>query len=177
LSVRNFYDALAPGYHLVYQDWESTVARQGEALSALIANEWGIRGSGVIDASVGVGTQALGLAAKGYGLIGSDIAMGAVRRNRREPPKGPGTPVRGSRHADAALRQPGGGCSYRGSIALCGLFFAIFASAELVTAIADAGLVALLDVSLMVVALLSIVLGVWCAVAGTGNLPRSSIGT
>jgi hypothetical protein len=63
-----------------------------------------------------------------------------------------------------------------GSIALCGLFFAMFASAELVIAIADAGLAALLDVSLMLVALLSIVLGAWCAVAGTGNLLRSSHG-
>lgn len=80
MSVRNFYDALAPWYHLVYQDWESTVARQGEALSALIASEWGSEVRRVIDASVGVGTQALGLVAKGYGLIGSDIAMGAVRR-------------------------------------------------------------------------------------------------
>jgi hypothetical protein len=38
LSVRNRYDALAPWYHLVYQDWESVIARQGEALSALIVN-------------------------------------------------------------------------------------------------------------------------------------------
>jgi SAM-dependent methyltransferase len=80
LSVRNFYDALAPWYHLVYRDWESIIARQGEALSALIVNEWGSRVRRVIDASVGVGTQALGLVAKGYDLIGSDIAMGAVRR-------------------------------------------------------------------------------------------------
>jgi len=63
-----------------------------------------------------------------------------------------------------------------GSIALCGLFFAMVASAELVTAIVDAGLAALFDVSLMLVALLSIVLGAWCAVAGTGNLLRSSHG-
>lgn len=63
-----------------------------------------------------------------------------------------------------------------GSIALCGLFFAVFASAEIVTAIADAGLGALFDLSLMLVALLSIVLGAWCAVAGTGNLLRSSHG-
>jgi SAM-dependent methyltransferase len=80
LSVRNFYDALAPWYHLVYQDWESIIARQGEALSALLVNEWGSGVRRVIDASVGVGTQALGLVAKGYDLIGSDIAMGAVRR-------------------------------------------------------------------------------------------------
>jgi len=80
VSVRDFYDALAPWYHLVYQDWESVIARQGEALSALIVNEWGSGVRRVIDASIGVGTQALGLVAKGHGLVGSDIAMGAVRR-------------------------------------------------------------------------------------------------
>jgi len=80
LSVVDFYDALAPWYHLVYQDWESVIARQGEALSALIVNEWGSRVRRVIDVSVGVGTQALGLVAKGYDLVGSDIALGAVRR-------------------------------------------------------------------------------------------------
>jgi hypothetical protein len=61
-----------------------------------------------------------------------------------------------------------------GPIALGGLFFVVYASAELVTAFADAGLVALVDVSLMLVALLSIVLGAWCALAGTGNLLRHS---
>ena len=81
MSVRNFYDALAPWYHLVYEDRESVIARQGEALSALIVNEWGSRVRRVIDASVGVGTQALRLVAKGYGVIGSDIAMEAVRRS------------------------------------------------------------------------------------------------
>ena len=80
MSVPDFYDALAPWYHLVYQDWESTIARQGDALSALIVNEWGSRARRVIDAAVGVGTQALGLVARGYGLIGADIALGAVRR-------------------------------------------------------------------------------------------------
>jgi hypothetical protein len=78
------------------------------------------------------------------------------------------------------LRQGSGGVvasrPVSGAIALCGLLFAMLASAELVTSIADAGLVALLDVPLMLVALLSIVLGAWCAVAGTGNLLRSSHG-
>lgn len=63
-----------------------------------------------------------------------------------------------------------------GLIALCGSLFAMFACEELVTAFDDAGLVALLDVPLMLVAVLSIVLGAWCAVAGTGNLLRSNHG-
>jgi hypothetical protein len=63
-----------------------------------------------------------------------------------------------------------------GFIAVCGLLFAMFACAELVSAIADAGLVAFLDVTFMLVALLSVVLGAWCAVAGVGNLLRSNHG-
>jgi hypothetical protein len=63
-----------------------------------------------------------------------------------------------------------------GLIALCGLFIALFACEELFTAIDDAGLFALLDAPLMLVAVLSIVLGAWCAVAGTGNLLRSNHG-
>jgi len=35
MSVRAFYDALAPWYHLVYQDWEASITRQGEALRTL----------------------------------------------------------------------------------------------------------------------------------------------
>ena len=30
MSVQAFYDELAPLYHLVYEDWEATVARQGQ---------------------------------------------------------------------------------------------------------------------------------------------------
>jgi hypothetical protein len=61
-----------------------------------------------------------------------------------------------------------------GFIALFGVVCAIFASAELASAFADAGLVVLLDASLMFVALAGVILGVWCAIAGTTNLARSS---
>jgi hypothetical protein len=40
-SVQSFYDDLAPLYHLVYENWEATVARQGTALASLIGEEWG----------------------------------------------------------------------------------------------------------------------------------------
>jgi hypothetical protein len=63
LSVVGFYDALAPWYHLVYQDWEASIARQGEALASLLATEWGPGVRRVLDVTVGIGTQALGLAA------------------------------------------------------------------------------------------------------------------
>lgn len=84
MSVRAFYDELAPLYHLVYEDWETSVARQGAALSSLIAEHWGVDARAVLDAALGIGTQALGLLARDFRVTGSDLAAGAVSRARRE---------------------------------------------------------------------------------------------
>jgi SAM-dependent methyltransferase len=83
-GVRSFYDGLAPIYHLVYQDWEASVVRQGDALAALIDERWGAGARVVLDAAVGIGTQALGLLAKGFRVTGSDLSIDAVRRASRE---------------------------------------------------------------------------------------------
>jgi hypothetical protein len=40
-SVGTFYDRLAPLYHLIYEDWEASVTRQGVALASLIGEHWG----------------------------------------------------------------------------------------------------------------------------------------
>ena len=84
LEVGAFYDALAPWYHLVYQDWESSIGRQGRALASLLASEWGSAAHRVLDAAVGIGTQALGLAALSFQVTGSDISHAAVQRAREE---------------------------------------------------------------------------------------------
>jgi len=60
MSVRAFYDELAPLYHLVYDDWETSVARQDAALASLIDEYWGADAHAVLDAALGIGTQALG---------------------------------------------------------------------------------------------------------------------
>ena len=42
--VRNgkqFYDDLASYYHLIFEDWEASMARQGDALTSLIRSELG----------------------------------------------------------------------------------------------------------------------------------------
>jgi SAM-dependent methyltransferase len=83
-SVEAFYDELAPWYHLIFEDWERTVAWQGAALASLIAEYWGADARAVLDAAVGIGTQALGLLAKGFHVTGSDLSSGAVSRARRE---------------------------------------------------------------------------------------------
>jgi SAM-dependent methyltransferase len=79
MTVRAFYDALAPRYHLIYADWNASIARQGKALDALIADYFGAERH-VVDVAVGIGTQAIGLAERGYEVTGSDLSSLAVRR-------------------------------------------------------------------------------------------------
>ncbi|WP_298432980.1 class I SAM-dependent methyltransferase [Ottowia sp.] len=81
--MTSFYDQLTPFYHLVYPDWNASVRRQGEQLSALIAAEW--PGSKkVLDVSCGIGTQAIGLALQGLSVRGSDLSEKEVERAKRE---------------------------------------------------------------------------------------------
>jgi SAM-dependent methyltransferase len=84
VSVQAFYDELAPLYHLVFEDWEATVARQGAALASLIGEHWGSSARAVHDAAVGIGTQALGLLARGLRVTGSDLSPAAVKRAGHE---------------------------------------------------------------------------------------------
>lgn len=84
MSVQAFYDELAPVFHLVYEDWEASIARQGRALASLIGEHWGAGARTVHDAAVGIGTQALGLLALGFRVTGSDLSRGAVDRAQRE---------------------------------------------------------------------------------------------
>jgi SAM-dependent methyltransferase len=84
MSVQAFYDELAPLYHLVYENWEATVARQGTALASLIREHWGGGARTVLDAAVGIGTQALGLLALGFRVTGADLSYAAVNRAQRE---------------------------------------------------------------------------------------------
>ena len=51
MSAQAFYDELAPLYHLVYEDWEASVAQQGTALASLISEHSGrARAPGETDA-------------------------------------------------------------------------------------------------------------------------------
>jgi SAM-dependent methyltransferase len=83
-DVRSFYDGLAPLYHLIFENWDASIAWQGSNLAALIAERWGRDARLVLDGAVGIGTQALGLLGRGYQVVGSDLSPGAVQRARRE---------------------------------------------------------------------------------------------
>ena len=82
-AAPDFYDRLAPFYHLIYPDWNASIERQGEQLGALIEAHWPGRRK-LLDVSCGIGTQAIALALRGYRVTGSDLSAPAVERARRE---------------------------------------------------------------------------------------------
>jgi len=82
--LSEFYDQLAPFYHLIYEDWESSIAWQGDFLHDIIQAEWGSDVKSVLDAACGIGTQCLALARRGYRMTASDLSQGAVARAKVE---------------------------------------------------------------------------------------------
>jgi SAM-dependent methyltransferase len=82
-ETRTFYDDLADVYHLIHEDWPASVERQGEALDAVIRAHNGPTEI-IADIACGIGTQALGLAARGHRVIGSDLSPSALARLQRE---------------------------------------------------------------------------------------------
>jgi SAM-dependent methyltransferase len=80
----DFYNQLAPFYHLIFEDWEAAIASQADLLSGVIQAEWGDSVHSILDASCGIGTQSLGLAALGFEVTASDLSLGAVARAQKE---------------------------------------------------------------------------------------------
>ena len=84
-AVREFYDKFASEYHLMFEDWEASMARQAAALGSLLERQCGPAASTrVLDCACGIGTQALGLAKLGFQVTGSDLSPRAVERARTE---------------------------------------------------------------------------------------------
>ncbi|MGH7927403.1 MAG: class I SAM-dependent methyltransferase [Candidatus Binatia bacterium] len=84
MSASDFYDGLAPYYHLIFENWEASIERQGTALDSLIRSFGPPGARSVLDVACGIGTQTLGLASRGYDLTASDISPVAVARARVE---------------------------------------------------------------------------------------------
>ena len=81
--VQTFYDRLAPQYDRFYQDWDETVCSEARFLQGIFS-EFGFDASAkILDCACGVGTQAIGLAALGYDVTGSDLSAGAVAEAKR----------------------------------------------------------------------------------------------
>lgn len=83
-GAAGFYDAMAEHYHLIFDDWDAAMGRQGAALDAVLREEMGAGPLRILDCSCGIGTQALALARCGHRVTGSDVSAGAIERARRE---------------------------------------------------------------------------------------------
>jgi len=84
MSAAEFYDDLAPFYHLIFENWERSIERQAIALDSIVRSTAPNNARSVLDVACGIGTQALGLAALGYDVTASDISPGAIGRARTE---------------------------------------------------------------------------------------------
>jgi SAM-dependent methyltransferase len=83
--VTTFYDQLASLYHLIYEDWDATITVQAHQLASIIAERWGLAaGAALLDVSCGIGTQAIGLAQRGFRVTASDLSEHAIERARVE---------------------------------------------------------------------------------------------
>ncbi|HET6175698.1 MAG TPA: class I SAM-dependent methyltransferase [Candidatus Sulfotelmatobacter sp.] len=84
-DTEHCYDDLADHYHLVFENWEASMARQSEVLGSLLERANGAANTmRVLDCACGIGTQALGLAKAGFKVTASDISSRAVARLRVE---------------------------------------------------------------------------------------------
>jgi glycine/sarcosine N-methyltransferase len=82
--VRAFYDDLAGQYHLLFADWPASMRYQADLLDRLIQADLGPGPHMVLDAACGIGTQAIGLALRGYQVRATDLSSAAIARLRHE---------------------------------------------------------------------------------------------
>ncbi|WP_245848677.1 class I SAM-dependent methyltransferase [Lentzea kentuckyensis] len=70
-----FYDGLAGTYDLLFPDWDASMARQAAQLSEFVPP-----GARVLDCACGIGTQTIGLALRGYEVVGADLSPKSAAR-------------------------------------------------------------------------------------------------
>jgi len=74
-----FYDDLAADYHLIFADWDAAIAWEADVITAVLRDR-GVSAGAVLDASCGIGTQAIGLAPAGFAVTGTDVSPASVAR-------------------------------------------------------------------------------------------------
>jgi glycine/sarcosine N-methyltransferase len=87
-GIKHFYDRLASDYHLLFEDWDFSMQRQGAALGAILERECGAPAAlRILDCACGIGTQTLGLASLGFTVTACDLSPASVERTRLEAAK------------------------------------------------------------------------------------------
>jgi SAM-dependent methyltransferase len=83
-SPEAFYDALAPEYDAIFDDWWVAALEHGRIIDSVLQHAGVARGARLLDCACGIGTQALPLAQLGYQVTGTDVSSKAVARARAE---------------------------------------------------------------------------------------------
>jgi SAM-dependent methyltransferase len=82
--MTDFSDRMAGLYHFIFPDWDESIERQARQLATIIEGRWRAGVRSILDVSCGIGTQAIGLARRGFVVAASDLSAGAVTRARAE---------------------------------------------------------------------------------------------
>jgi glycine/sarcosine N-methyltransferase len=107
-DVTQFYDELATHYTMIFQEWDQTVQRQGDVLDKFIREHVKLTDKSlpsldidedaptepivqtinvsdlrVLDCACGIGTQAIGLALRGYQVHATDLSSAAIDEARK----------------------------------------------------------------------------------------------
>ncbi|MDR3773771.1 MAG: methyltransferase domain-containing protein [Terracidiphilus sp.] len=84
VQVNKFYEELADYYHLIFEDWDSSIKRQAGVMNNLLIPETSGKPLRILDCACGIGTQSIGLAMLGHQVVASDLCEAAVLRARTE---------------------------------------------------------------------------------------------
>ncbi len=76
--TQTFYDSLATQYDKLFLDWQATTREQAVILEKIFADNGFDKSARILDCACGIGTQAIGLAALGYHVTGSDISHAEI---------------------------------------------------------------------------------------------------
>jgi glycine/sarcosine N-methyltransferase len=73
---------MAEHYHLIFQDWEVSMRRQGGIIASLLPPPTSV--GPVLDCACGIGTQCLALAERGFQVDASDLSPSEAARAQQE---------------------------------------------------------------------------------------------
>ena len=85
--VQTFYDNLAAQYDKLFLDWQTTTQEHAAILQKIFQDSNFDQTARILDCACGIGTQAIGLAAKGYHVTASDISDGELAEARERARK------------------------------------------------------------------------------------------
>jgi SAM-dependent methyltransferase len=79
-DAQEFYDGFAETYRFIFADWQQSDHRQAEIISKFLLGFGKSAPATVLDCTCGIGTQAIGLAMKGYQVHATDLSPKSIER-------------------------------------------------------------------------------------------------